>query len=187
MLLISFVLGGLSVRQSSDLRSSSFDAMGLLYLAVSFTCLLLGCTELGHGRITFTAALLFAGFLLALFLFRKEEKKLANQGKRPLLHMGALRNRPFVLGALGLSLLQFLCLALGFLLPCFSQIVTGENAFAAGCILLPGCLLGALLLPCRAGFMTASVPGVRCFWEARSSSCPWFCSTPPCLLHLPGF
>ncbi|WP_444208750.1 MFS transporter [Dialister succinatiphilus] len=147
LLLLSFVLGGLSVRQSSDLRRPSFDAMGLLYLAVSFTCLLLGCTELGHGSITFTAALLFAGFLLALFLFRKEEKKLANQGKRPLLHMGALKNRPFVLGALGLSLLQFLCLALGFLLPCFSQIVTGENAFAAGCILLPGCLLGALFAP----------------------------------------
>lgn len=147
LLLLSFVLGGLSVRQSSDLRRPSFDAMGLLYLAISFTCLLLGCTELGHGSITFTAALLFAGFLLALFLFRNRERNLMDQGKRPLLNIRALKNRPFVLGALGLSLLQFLCLALGFLLPCFSQIVTGENAFAAGCILLPGCLLGALFAP----------------------------------------
>lgn len=147
LLLISFVLGGLSVRQSSNLRRPSFDAMGLLYLAISFTCLLLGCTELGHGSITFTAALLFVGFLLALFFFRNRERNLMDQGKRPLLNIRALKNRPFVLGALGLSLLQFLCLALGFLLPCFSQIVTGENAFAAGCILLPGCLLGALFAP----------------------------------------
>lgn len=50
LLLISFVIGGLSVRQSSDIRKESFDFMGLLYLAVSFTCLLLGCTELGHGK-----------------------------------------------------------------------------------------------------------------------------------------
>lgn len=76
LLLISFALGGLSVRQSSDLRRSSFDAMGLLYLAISFTCLLLGCTELGHGSITFTAALLFAGFLLALFFFWNRERNL---------------------------------------------------------------------------------------------------------------
>ena len=65
------------------------------------------------------------------------------RGGRPLLNIRAFGNRPFVLGALGLSLLQFICLALGFLIPNFSQIVTGENAFAAGCILLPGCVLFA--------------------------------------------
>ena len=41
LLLISFVLGGLSVRQSSDIRIRPFDAGGLLYLAISFTCLLI--------------------------------------------------------------------------------------------------------------------------------------------------
>ena len=93
------------------------------------------------------AAVLFAGFLLALLLFRERERKLIEKGERPLLNIRALGNRPFVLGALGLSLLQFICLALGFLIPNFSQIVTGENAFAAGCILLPGCILGALFAP----------------------------------------
>lgn len=52
-----------------------------------------------------------------------------DQGKRPLLNIRALKNRPFVLGALGLSLLQFICLALGFLIPSFSQIVTGERLY----------------------------------------------------------
>lgn len=147
LLLISFVLGGLSVRQSSDIRIRPFDAGGLLYLAISFTCLLMGCTELGHGKLTLMAAVLFAGFLLALLLFRERERKLIEKGERPLLNIRALGNRPFVLGALGLSLLQFICLALGFLIPNFSQSVTGENAFAAGCILLPGCILGALFAP----------------------------------------
>ena len=40
-----------------------------------------------------------------------------------------------------------ICLGLGFFIPNFAQIVLGENAFIAGCILLPGCLLGAFLAP----------------------------------------
>lgn len=147
LLLISFMAGGLSVRQSSEIRIRPFDTGGLLYLAISFTCLLLGLTDLGKGKITVMAAILFAGFLLALFLFRNHEIRCMERGGRPLLNIRAFGNRPFVLGALGLSLLQFICLALGFLIPNFSQIVTGENAFAAGCILLPGCVLGALFAP----------------------------------------
>jgi EmrB/QacA subfamily drug resistance transporter len=147
LLVISFIVGGLSVRQSSEIRKESFDFMGLLYLAVSFTCLLLGCTELGHGKITAMGAVLFAGFLLALVLFSRQEKQRMENGRRPLLNLAVFHNKPFVLGALGLALLQFICLALGFLIPNFSQIVTGENAFTAGCILLPGCILGAAFAP----------------------------------------
>lgn len=147
LLVISFILGGLSVRQSSEISVRPFDSPGLLYLAAGFTCLLMGCTELGHGRISLMPVLLFIGFLLALFLFRSREKRLIDRGGSPLLNIRAFGNRAFVLGALGLSLLQFICLALGFLIPNFSQIVTGENAFKAGCILLPGCIVGALFAP----------------------------------------
>ena len=48
---------------------------------------------------------------------------------------------------IGLLLLQFICLCIGFLIPNFAQIVLKENAVIAGCILLPGCLLGAILAP----------------------------------------
>lgn len=50
LLLISFMAGGLSVRQSSEIRIRPFDTGGLLYLAISFTCLLLGLTDLGKGK-----------------------------------------------------------------------------------------------------------------------------------------
>ncbi len=48
---------------------------------------------------------------------------------------------------LALLLIQFITLGLGFLLPNFSQLVHGEAPFTAGCILLPGCIVGAFLAP----------------------------------------
>ena len=48
---------------------------------------------------------------------------------------------------MGLLCFQFVCLGIGFLLPNFSQIVQGETAFTAGCILLPGCIVGAMFAP----------------------------------------
>lgn len=147
LLVISFIVGGLVVRQSSEIHKESFDFMGLLLLATGFTCLLMGCTELGHGKVTILSLGLFAGLLLAMILFFHQEKHRADMGKRPLLNLLVFRNRSFVLGALGLAFLQFICLGLGFLIPNFSQIVTGENAFTAGCILLPGCILGAFFAP----------------------------------------
>lgn len=101
LLLLSFVLGGLSVRQSSDLRRPSFDAMGLLYLAISFTCLLLGCTELGHGSITFTAALLFAGFLLALFFFPESGEEFDGPGETAASEYPGFEKQAFHAGGAG--------------------------------------------------------------------------------------
>lgn len=147
LLVTAFIVGGLVVKQSSEIKKESFDMVGLLYLAAGFTCLLMGCTELGHGTVTVLSVGLFAGFILALVLFSRQEKNRLEEGKRPLLNLGVFHSRSFVLGALGLALLQFICLGLGFLIPNFSQIVGGENAFTAGCILLPGCILGAAFAP----------------------------------------
>ena len=54
---------------------------------------------------------------------------------------------PFTLSVLVLVFIQFICLGLGFLIPNYAQIVSGQGAFVAGCLLLPGCLLGAALSP----------------------------------------
>ncbi|WP_337383413.1 MFS transporter [Acidaminococcus timonensis] len=48
---------------------------------------------------------------------------------------------------LSLLLVQFLCLGIGFLLPNYAQLVLRMDPFSAGCILLPGCLVGAALAP----------------------------------------
>ena len=52
-----------------------------------------------------------------------------------------------IFALLAIVLVQLICLGLGFLISNYAQLVSGMNAFAAGCLLLPGCLLGAALAP----------------------------------------
>ncbi len=42
---------------------------------------------------------------------------------------------------------QMICLGIGFLIPNYAQLVLHQNAFAAGCLLLPGCIVGAAVSP----------------------------------------
>lgn len=65
----------------------------------------------------------------------------------PLIHLEIFGDSRFSLSVAALLLIQFITLGLGFLLPNFSQLVHGEAPFMAGCILLPGCMVGALLAP----------------------------------------
>lgn len=147
LLFLSLLMGGFAIRQSSRLGRPSFDVKGLLLLFFSFTSLLMGCTEMGKGELTLEAALLFLFFMGTLILFGWQENHRQKAGNRPLLNLRAFSHPAFSLGTLGLSLLQLICLAFGFLIPNFAQIARGEDAFSAGCILLPGCLLGALFTP----------------------------------------
>ena len=57
------------------------------------------------------------------------------------------RYKRFVAGAIGIMISFMLALGFGFLLPNYAQLVLGTDAFAAGLILVPGCLLGAVLTP----------------------------------------
>ena len=43
--------------------------------------------------------------------------------------------------------IYFTVLGLGFLIPNYAQLVFGADAFTAGCLLLPGCILGILVTP----------------------------------------
>ncbi len=51
------------------------------------------------------------------------------------------------MGALAIVCLQFVVLGLSFLIPNYSQLVMGAGATEAGSILLPGCVVGAVMAP----------------------------------------
>ncbi|MFC2503320.1 MAG: MFS transporter, partial [Cardiobacterium sp.] len=63
------------------------------------------------------------------------------------MRLSVFRERTFVFCLLFVLLIQFCVLALGFLIPNYSQLAGGESARTAGLLLLPGCLLGALMTP----------------------------------------
>ncbi|WP_392672239.1 DHA2 family efflux MFS transporter permease subunit [Streptomyces sp. LN785] len=67
---------------------------------------------------------------------------------RPMLDMGLLRHRPFVLNTLAATLGMFVFSGLMFVLPPYLQAVLGNDAFGTGLRLLP--LMGGLLVAAKA-------------------------------------
>ena len=64
-----------------------------------------------------------------------------------LLNVRVLRDPVFALSVAGILLVQFCTLGLAFLIPNYAQLSLGIDAFTAGCLLVPGCIAGALQAP----------------------------------------
>lgn len=144
VLIVAFVLGIFSIRQSHPVEKYKFDALGWALLSLSFVCLVFAVdfgSRLGWGSPAQLA--LFAGFACLLTLFVRHEKGV----DVPLVHLSVSGSHRFVLGVVALVTLQFTVLGLSFLLPNYSQLVMGTGQTEAGSILLLGCFVGALMAP----------------------------------------
>ena len=148
VVLFSLITGLYAIRQSCSCGPRAFDFTGMFQIAVAFTTFLLACTEassLAERPLPFIILTVLA--VLFLGLFRRHEKRYTATGRTPLLRLLPLGSRAFAMSLVCLSIVMFLCLGTGFLLPNFAQICLHESPFTAGCILLPGCLVGALITP----------------------------------------
>ena len=144
LLLVSLALGIYAIRQSSETERLSFDMLGYLLLVVCFSCFVFAINSASkEGWVSVRVAALFLVCLAALILFVRH----AGTIERPIIDLDVFRSEKFTFSVLFLVLLQFIGLGIGFLLPNYSQLVMGENALTAGCILLPGCVIGAVLNP----------------------------------------
>src|SRR5699024_4367350 len=95
------------------------------------------------GWTSIPVLLLFLAGILAIVIFYRRSMK----SDLPLIDLRVFHCLPFTFSVLVLILIQFICLGLGFLIPNYAQLVSGQEAFLAGCLLLPGCLAGAVLSP----------------------------------------
>ena len=144
VLFVALVLGLCSIRQSHEVARERFDVRGWLVLDASFVCLVLASSEAGVlGFWSPVVLALLAAFAVLLLAFARVERS----QERPLIDLSILSSRRFRLTLLSLVCMQFTVLALSFLLPNYSQLVMGTGASTAGSILLPGCLVGAVLAP----------------------------------------
>lgn len=143
-LLLSAILGIKNIRQAGTLEPTNFNIPLYLLLIIGFSSLIFA-TNLAssHGWLSNIVLALFAISILSLTLFYRQSLKSSS----PLLHVEIFRYAPYSLSTLSLLLIGFICLGLGFLIPNYAQLVSGTDAFTAGCLLLPGCLLGAALAP----------------------------------------
>ena len=98
-------------------------------------------TQAGWLSTAVTVPLLISAVLLALF-YRRSLTSLT-----PVINVKIFRSSRFNSGAAAMVFIYFTVLGLGFLIPNYAQLVFGADAFTAGCLLLPGCILGILVTP----------------------------------------
>lgn len=144
ILAVAFVIGIFSIRQSHEVTNEKFDFLGWLPLALSFASLVFA-VDLGLAQ-GITSPVLWGclvAFVVFLALFVRRESK----ASEPLIHLSVFKQKRFVFALLSLICLQFVVLGLSFLIPNYSQLVMGTGETEAGSILLPGCVVGAIMAP----------------------------------------
>lgn len=148
VLAVSFVLGVVSIRQSHEVVRDPFDVPGWAALAASFAALVFAVdfgSQLGWTSPAVLA--LAAAFVALLALFVWREGRCERSGAAPLIHLSVFGEKRFVMGVVAIVCLQFVVLGLSFLIPNYSQLVMGAGETEAGSILLPGCVVGAIMAP----------------------------------------
>lgn len=143
-LIFSLCAGIYSIRQVTDIRKTKFAVTDYLFMSISFVSFIFATTlpaKYGWLSVPVCTLLLISILAVALFCYRSLKQN------EPLLQVKAFAVPAFSCSLISVLHLQFICLALGFLLPNYAQLTRGEQAFYAGIILLPGCTLGALLAP----------------------------------------
>lgn len=143
-LLLSAVLGIKNIRQAGKLEQTSFNFGLYLLLIIGFSSLIFATSIASDfGWFSIEVLALFAICLIALTAFYKQSLN----SNAPLLRVEIFRYLPYTLSTASLLLVGFICLGLGFLIPNYAQLVSHTDAFTAGCLLLPGCIIGAMLAP----------------------------------------
>ena len=144
LLVASFVLGAANIRQITPTAKIAFQWKAYLLLAVGFISLIFGinrASQNGWLRVSVIVLLLIGiGALLAFYVCSRKVKE-------PLIRVQVFHTAAFSFSVAVVMLVQFICLAIGFLIPNYAQLTLGKDAFVAGCLLLPGCILGAVVSP----------------------------------------
>ena len=144
LLAVSLVMGVATMRQPYPTRRVSFSVPQFATLAASFACLLFAANAASTaGWLSARTLCLLAAFAVLLALFCL----LALRSDEPLIDVRMFRITGFSLSVAYVVLLQATALATSYLIPNYAQLSFGYGALAAGCLMLPGCVTGALLAP----------------------------------------
>jgi EmrB/QacA subfamily drug resistance transporter len=142
LLLLSFVLGAVLIKRSTVDTHSHFHASEYFLIALGYIAFIVATVLASEcGWLSWEVLALLAIAVVSLGLFLKKSSRSAS----PLLNVAVLKNRQFTLGLTVIIAIQFSVLALGYVIPNYSQLVNHTKAFTAGVLLVPGCLVGAVL------------------------------------------
>ena len=143
-LIASLCLGLWGIQQKSAIEAVKIDLSAMVGIAVFFTGLIYGFSNLSSGRFLSpqVGGTILIG-LLGFCWFAYRNAKIAT----PILALYLFRNRNFAAHILAFFLIQFLSLGNAFLLPNYIQLVNGNTAMVAGLVVLPAGVIGAIMAP----------------------------------------
>ena len=144
LIVVALIMGAATIRQSTPTGKASFSVPQFLVLGAAFACLVFATTSASTaGWLSAKVLVLLAGFALLIAVFYV----MASRSENPLIHVQAFKCAPYSLSILYIPLLSFIILGLSYIIPNYAQLVCGMSEFAAGCLLLPGCIVCAVLSP----------------------------------------
>ena len=136
-LVIALVLGALTIRQAQEIGRVSFAPVQFLLMAAGFVALIFATNAASTSAWTSPEVLglfVLSVALIAGFVW------LSRRSDDPLLRVRIFTDRTYALSIVYVVLIQAIVLALGYLIPYFAQVGKSMDSFAAGCLLLPGCM-----------------------------------------------
>lgn len=144
VLVVTFLLGFISIRQASQTSKTNFDYLSLAFIMLTFVGLIIGLSNMGtHSLISLPVIGFLAVGLLGLLALIVRSNRIDN----PVINFTILTNKKFSIHLFSFFVLQFLTLSFSFILPNYIQLVNNSNATVAGLLLLPAALMGAILSP----------------------------------------
>lgn len=144
LLLLSFILGWTLIKHNIPEEHSRFQFFDYLLISVGYITFILALVQASSaGWISVSVLALIATAAAAILYFAKRSHNESSQ----LLRVEVLRYSKFSMALAAILIAQFAVLALGYIIPNYSQITNRTSASIAGMLLVPGCIIGAILSP----------------------------------------
>ncbi len=142
LLLLSFIVGARLIKRNVPTERSRFHFTDYLLIVVGYTTFILALVKASSaGWLSAPVLTLLVIAVAALTWFVRQ----ARREEHPLLRPEVLGYLRFMLALGAILVTQFTVLAMGYAIPNYSQIANHTNAFLAGLLLVPGCVVGAIV------------------------------------------
>lgn len=142
LLVPSLVLGAALIKGGKVEQRSHFHLADYVMIVIGYSAFILATVSASKtGWLSVTVLGLLVVAVVSIAAFARKSKGEAS----PLLRFEVLGHRSFVLGLGSILAVQFATLAVGYVIPNYSQLVNHTGAFLAGGLLVPGCIVGAVL------------------------------------------
>lgn len=150
LIAVALIAGLACIREVGETSRPPFDTAGLIMLAIGFAGIIFAAnTASDAGWLSMEVIGLFTLAIVSLAVFFRHSLRQSDA----ILNVRVFRSPVFTLSVLAVLMVQFITLGLGFLIPNFVQLTQGTDAFIAGCLLVPGCLAGAVISPFAGGIL----------------------------------